>query len=511
MLVRCPGCRLKVVLPDAPPKEPIRCPRCKLRLIEAGAPLESVQALAIGASARRSGGKYDELFESLLSEARQYEPRAYTAPAEPRRRSSLSPSVASTATTAPAAAAKAAEPEEERFGERTPGRTGQVLLVILSIIFVAAAGYLAFYYIRSSIRNEDARTALQKIGRSVDPVRNLFRQAEQYRNGKDYPRAVDAYKAVVAQASPLLENLRQNTTSVKPGPITQQADALNAELADYIRKAETALADPEVKFSAQGLTEFFEGEWMTPETKKTRFEARMAAEGRRLHEGEWLTEAEIHERKGEVFYDGRWVSKAEYARLAQATGAVTQTPPATLPPPVTRVPRPDPGKYDPSVNTWVLDDFQDNALAWTNVRWADSNPCTLSVMKFQESRQLAINLTGGPQIKSTLVRPMGLDLSSRTTLSMDVFNGCGEPIRMAIAVETGANPPFYESRWATLRVDANTGVTFDLKAGDFKCAPHWAHAARIQSPEKVVWLYIIVYHNKPGKVYVDNIVALNGK
>jgi hypothetical protein len=388
----------------------------------------------------------------------------------------------------------------------------QTVAVALGIVVVGLAGYLAYNRIEIGIQNQNAASGIQRAEPELSPLKALSKQADDYRAAKEYAKAAKAYRAVIARADPVLKRLREDTGVLDPGEWKTKVEAAASELLGYIRHAQEALDAADVKNGAQGLVQTEEGQWVTPEKKKEMFLNKMKAEGRELYQGEWLTAAEIHERKGEVAYAGRWISKEEYAKILAGTGkAVAAAPPTPAAPPQPAAP-PKAGAFEPSETSWVVDDFESGEVTWANVTWGSLNPTALSVVNRNDAKQLLINMKGGKFDKCAIVRRISLDLRSRTKLTMDAFNSTGEPIRVAIAVQTDRPSEFYESRWATLKTDANVGVSFDLRAGDFKSqTTNWAHATSIGRPEAVKFLYILVYSDSPGKIYLDNITILGGE
>ncbi|MFH1604554.1 MAG: hypothetical protein ABIH03_11675, partial [Pseudomonadota bacterium] len=177
------------------------------------------------------------------------------------------------------------------------------------------------------------------------------------------------------------------------------------------------------------------------------------------------------------------------------------------PPPATTVA----GEFLPAATEWVLDSFE-QGHNWGGVpisNWKNANPCRLKVSEGAETKRLEMELLGGTQDKSAIVRSLNrLDLTSRSRIVMDVDNQCGENIQLAIAFITNT---YYESRIQWLRPGLNRGVSYDLTARDFKCsASKWNHSAKIERADSTLYLHLLVYHNQPGKVVFDNITAKGG-
>ena len=400
--------------------------------------------------------------------------------------------------------------ESRAYAEDRPAYRGQLIAVIIGFFIVVLAGYFAFRTIRTGLHSQAVRAAIRSADSEKASLRQLLQSGHDLRAANEYKAALEAYRRVATRARPLLDRLGAGIVHIKPGPLREEAEAARKELTATLGKAMEGLDVPEVKFGAQGLVDF-DGDWVTPEQKKAMFEEKMRAEGRRQYRGEWLTEDEVHERKGEVRYKGRWVTKAMRDRLVAAEKKQETTPPAATVPRPAAPPRPRAKdvarKYRADAPQWILDDFEGSGHRWANVPWENANPCRLSVVSGSASGRLKIALQGGAQDKSAIVRPIALDFRTRTRIRMDIFNDCGEPLRAAIALQTNS---YYESRWQSLRIGENKNVMFDLTVGDYKCAvTHWSPAARIAKMDSVGYLYILFY-NREGEVLLDNIVALGG-
>jgi len=300
------------------------------------------------------------------------------------------------------------------------------------------------------------------------------------------------------------ERLLRLSADIGPGAARKNIDRLATQLADLISRADNALKDPKIGMGGRGLVEY-EGEWMTPAERDKRFEERMKAEGKVLYET-----AEVARKRGLVFYQGNYISEQQYQKILAQKNAGTPTPKPTPTPTPAPPPRPPAAvAFDPKAAQWVLDDFEKDHN-WGNVPWKNVNPCRLKLLKGSQTGRLEMELLGGKQDKSALVRSLNrLDISSRSRIMMDVENQCGENIQVAIALVTNT---YYESRTQWLRPGLNRGVSFDLTAGDFKCkASNWNHSARITRPNSALYLHILIYYNQPGKVIIDNIVLKGGR
>ena len=500
MKVRCPGCKEFFDVPDgASRKAP--CPTC------------GGQVLIEAAEKVSEADSKGDLLDELLLEIRKPE-ALHPLPIA----TGAAPPAAGWPEATPEAAERQSSPRKPKshfprrpsrvYGKKLSLLRSPTLAVILGILVLVGVGFLVVHFIIDGVRNQTARTALERANGQESSIRSRLETADQYRAEKDYNKALDAYGRVVTLTRPLLDRLRDSAADLKPGDLLEKINAADVTLAAYLKRAEDGRNADEVKYGAQGLVNF-DGEWMTPENMQKMIDAKMKAEGRQLYEDEWLTQEEINQRKGLVEYNGHWVTKAEYERLrAQATTNTVTPPPKEVPKPP--VPRPVNRLYPPDEKTWVLDDFDTAGHSWTPVRWDNANPCAIQRIGDTTSGQMKITLSGGEHDKSAIVRPLRLDFSNRSMLRMDIVNNCGEPLRVAIALQTNS---YYETRWyqPQLKPGLNKNVSFDLKARDFKCAAtRWIPSASVARLQQVAYLYILFY-NQSGEVILDDIQALGGE
>jgi len=381
--------------------------------------------------------------------------------------------------------------------------------VAFGLILVLAAGYLTYSIITSSIRLQSARTALERGEDEIEILGTQLNNAHQFRGEKHFRRARDAYNRVKTGAESLLARVRYHTRQVRDSETRARADDLAAQAEKLRDEASRWLDTDDIKYRGQGLV-FFEGEWMTPEEKQRRYEERMKALGKTFYEGEWRTPEEIAALRGEVYYKGRYVSKAEYERILEEERRKASLPPPPAPKttpgePAPRPPRPPRQQFDPADARWVLDDFE-QGHDWRSVTWPNANPCQLAVLEGPESKRLRVTIPEGAQDKCAIVRQFRADLSSRSAIVFDAENRTDSYIPVAVALITDE---YYESRPVMLRPGVSKGITFQLGSGDFKCkATSWTHAAQITRPDSCMWLHILFYHNERGVVILDNIVAV---
>jgi len=379
---------------------------------------------------------------------------------------------------------------------RRPTNWRYSLLVIAGIALVIAAGIGAFLLIQRGIAESRMQDAMYRISNAMPGIESSMTQAQQFRTVKDYPAAAQAFRAVTERADVALQELDRVPVRRVSARLREQLEQMVSRIRGIRSAAQSALDSPEVKYGEQGFVEY-SGQWVTPQERDRLFADKMRAEGRTEYNGEWLNEAEIHERKGERLYNDRWVSAQEYARL---TGSAIEPPPAA--------PTPRPSAFDAAQATWIMDDFEGPRNDWTAVNWRNANPSRVSVVTKDGSRRLLVATQSGPNDKWAVMKRLTADFTSRSIISMDIYNDTGVPIHVAIALDTDQ---FYESRWKTVTMKLNRAVTFDLKSEDYKCQPTWTHFSPVKNLTNVRNLYILIYNNQPGDIYLDNIVALGGE
>lgn len=415
----------------------------------------------------------------------------------------------------------AAQRAKERGGrERAPDEPnwGYRFAIIGGIVGFLLVGALVYYLVDTSNRNDAASKCLREIEPEIAPLRTHLQVGYTAREAKEYVKAAESFKKVADRAGVLLLRLRDEASVARDSALIKRTGDLTREAAELAQKSEKALAAPDVKYGAQGMVEY-EGEWVASEEKEKRFKARMTAEGKQLYKGEWLTEAEIHERNGEVLYQGRWIPKAERDRLeaaaAAAALAAATAPPATPTTTQTRRQRPPPPKitpanFDPAAGTWMIDDFETASIYWSNETWGNINPVAIETEKYNDVNAMALTFKGGKNDKSVIVRPMGVSFANRAKLTIDLVNQTTGSVKVAIGMDTDK---YYESRWVPLKPGINKAVTFDLKAGDYKsAATNWSPATKIGKIDNVSRLFLLFYTdpNLTDKVYIQNIKALGG-
>lgn len=119
--------------------------------------------------------------------------------------------------------------------------------------------------------------------------------------------------------------------------------------------------------------------------------------------------------------------------------------------------------------------------------------------------------------KAAIVLRQPLTLRAGTKLTMLVANRGTADIRLGIAVKTGPEWTYFESKPqvvpATKSGQEFTQFVFDLGAGDFKAqATGWAHSAKITNLEQVRELQIMLHNGtKSGSVWIAGIAFEGGE
>ncbi len=152
------------------------------------------------------------------------------------------------------------------------------------------------------------------------------------------------------------------------------------------------------------------------------------------------------------------------------------------------------------------------ARPWRWERW--SNPGAVRQVKDtgnERTTVLELKYRGGGKDKSAFAHPFNGNLQDKHTLLFDVFNPGKKPVKVAVAVVTGGNYDWYESKMVLARKgDWTLGkdrMRFDLTLSTWKSkATGWAHRTKPENLNVTRNLVILVYNGRSeGTVYVDNI------
>ena len=119
--------------------------------------------------------------------------------------------------------------------------------------------------------------------------------------------------------------------------------------------------------------------------------------------------------------------------------------------------------------------------------------------------------------KGSIVLRRRLTLRTDAKLTMLVANRATADLRLGIAVKSGADWTYYESKPqkvpATESGKEFTRLSFDLGASDFKAqATEWAHSARIANLDQVRELQILLHNGtRSGSVWIAGIAFEGGE
>ncbi len=101
-----------------------------------------------------------------------------------------------------------------------------------------------------------------------------------------------------------------------------------------------------------------------------------------------------------------------------------------------------------------------------------------------------------------------LNLKDQTALLMDIYVPDDKPVRLAVALVTGNNFEWYESKTVILPGGEWTmGVRFDLTLATWKAQKSgWNHTLKPDNLDQVRNLNLLVYNGRQeGKIYVDSV------
>ncbi|HEY3288788.1 MAG TPA: cellulase family glycosylhydrolase [Anaerolineae bacterium] len=162
-------------------------------------------------------------------------------------------------------------------------------------------------------------------------------------------------------------------------------------------------------------------------------------------------------------------------------------------------------------DTGVLADFEEAESAWAPGAWpdfADSSATRVSIVTTHATRgqhALQLDFDKRDQPKAIFILRRNLNLSRTTQLAFDLYNDTGSAESVGIAIRAGNQ--WQESRASALKPDANA-VSFDLTQPTFKtAATNWQYSSVLSGLDAVTELAIVIYPNRSGSVYMDNLLA----
>jgi len=401
------------------------------------------------------------------------------------------------------------------------GVSKQWWVTVASIAAVVLIGFVLIVYARRQAETTRIRSVLDRVKMLQGNIAGHEKDGRAALDKKAYSQAKDFYRRALdtaREAQSLLASLPQRADGPQAGEMETAREVIERK----VKELTAILNSDPIQKGSQGYLEF-EGRWVPKEEYERLFAERMKAQGRELYEGEWLPFEEVQKRRGLVKYGEQWIPQEQYAaimaqeaerkrqeaererqrqeaaarrrremeearRLAEEKRKAEEEEKAR--------------RFPPDKALWILEDFEaGNSFRAEN--WPNANPVTLEVVQREGSRMLHVATPGGGQEKIAFSRPVAMDWSSRTQLTLDIESTATEAVRLAIAVETDT---FYESRPRIIRPGVNKAVSFNLDAGDFKSVKTgWTHATAVNQRNYVVRLYFLVYYARKADFYVDNI------
>lgn len=165
--------------------------------------------------------------------------------------------------------------------------------------------------------------------------------------------------------------------------------------------------------------------------------------------------------------------------------------------------KPEPPKLlgDVTAKSWPVPD-QADPNAWQAV-W--HNPATLTA----EAGVLKVLCEGGEKDKTTITMDTNADLSSRTTLMMDVSSDDTKPVGLALAILTTKGAKYFESPLSAIDPGMNKEVSFDLTANNYKTPPDYKeYDTRVAGLDNTLKLCIIFYNKEKATFTLSNMRLL---
>ncbi len=156
-----------------------------------------------------------------------------------------------------------------------------------------------------------------------------------------------------------------------------------------------------------------------------------------------------------------------------------------------------------------IDDGYEAADGWTSEdpQWA--NPSTPTVVDSPDGLQrvLRIAYVGGSEDKAAILRRWRLDPSNSPILQMSVSNPGDASISLSVAVKTGDNWEYFESRPYPIRPGEDwSQISFDLSGSDFKSeSSNWRHSSNIANLHDIKELQVQIHNGRrDGTLYINN-------
>ena len=472
--VTCPSCNTALKAPDEYAGESPKCPVCGSRV-----------------PAAPDLGFHDSLVEDLLAGAEPPLPASRPAPPPPKK--------------------------------PTPGKPRRVSAPVIvtgaGLLVVVAAVLVALNWAHSTMQHDQATLDLSKAGQTIDLVQAFYNKGQQLCRDKQYARAKKDYDDALKEAKALSEALAAWVRDYAHLPIHAEFVARQETLNDLITKIRNQLKTEEMQYAAKG--EVHVGDrWVSPEEleKRKRQGLEQIMQNGKVR---WVTKEEKLKHLGHKKVKGEWLSPKQYAAFMKKEAKRKEDEARRKAEEVRRRKeeaarraererkRKLKEKSGPKAKQWVIDDFTKKRLFWRVETWENANPVKLAIVTRGRRKLLHLALQGGPKDKAAVTRGWRVDLTSRDRIELDVLNETGIPLQLAVMLITTSDQ--FESRPVDIRKGLNRGVGFKLKTKDFKCkATGWRHETAIKGLESVRRITFLVYRDRKGSLYFDNVVAIKG-
>ena len=198
------------------------------------------------------------------------------------------------------------------------------------------------------------------------------------------------------------------------------------------------------------------------------------------------------------------------AKVAEAAKPAAPPKPKEVPAPPKEVaaaapkPAPEPAKPlgDVKVKSWGIPGAAD-PKAWIVQNW--HNPATFG----EDQGALKVIYEGGQKDKTSVALRLKADLSSRTTLVLDVNNLNTKAVGLSLTLMTTKGDKYFESPMTMVKPGLVKEVSFDLTASNYKKpSSQWKHTARVEGLDSVEYLCLVVYDKEKGSIAFSNMKLL---
>ncbi len=317
---------------------------------------------------------------------------------------------------------------------------------------------------------EDAETAKQDIGKRLSTVAKTLEQlaeaskfiaarreemaaiekliasAQQQIQKEEYVEAKRTLTKAKSAADDLIETIEEQESGAAKGELQKATESCKAEAEKLLLAIRKLLQSDEIIYGARGMVKH-KGKWVTPEEKKKAEEAKEDVAIRRL-----------------------WPART-------------------------------PRTFDPKEMEWMIDDMS-GPMQWGRQLWADD--AEVSIQEANADKVLFVKYKRGNTGKVAVGRPLGMDISSRGMLVVDVENKASRPVTLCLAVQSDR---FYESQGQQIKPGLNKNVTFSLSGAFYKCdKDNWQnYTFQIGSLNAVGQIIFMIYPSAEGVMVFDNV------